>query len=210
MNYLVVFGGYLAKKEWVSSWANNLAKLKEYTTEWKVIPYEGPNDSLYRNLEIKVSSLAKEINESTDLGVIEIVCHSSGAYPAYELISYINNAKLQYIKLVILDSDYGHGKTKINLTRFINLKSITGVCAFHIKDGRTVNSSNTFGILQLEKLLGKKIKVIKHDASNAGCNINAIWSLHDAMIVKKVANPASYDLKNDYGTDITNLEHYWL
>lgn len=210
MNYLVVFGGYLAKKEWVDVWANNLSKLKEFHSGWKVVAYEGPNDSLYRNLEIKVSTLANEINSSKELGIIKIVCHSSGAYPAYEFISYLDDRILQVTDLIILDSDYGHGKTKLNPTRFSKLRLLKGVCAFHTKNNRTVWSSNTSGILQIEKILGKAIRVIKHDASNAGCNTNAIWSLHDSMIVKKVSNPSTYDLKNDYTTDIDNLEHYWL
>lgn len=210
MNYLIVFGGYLAKKEWVETWANNLATIKKFHSGWNVIPYEGPNDSLYRNLEIKVSSLAKEINASDTLGVIKIVCHSSGAYPAYELISYLNDSVLRAIDFVILDSDCGHGKTKLNLSRIVKTRLLTGVCAFHTKNNKTTYSSNTNGILMLEKLLGKEIKIIKHDASACGCNPNAIWSLHDSMIVKKVFNPNTYDLKHDYTTDIDNLEYYWL
>jgi len=210
MNYLVVFGGYLAKKEWVATWANNLAKLKGYGDDWKIIPYEGPNDSLYRNYEIMVSKLAKELNASTDLEFIKIVCHSSGAYPAYELISYLKEDVLKYIDFIILDSDYGHGKLKLVPEKFIKMKSVTGVYAFHTKNEKTVNSSNANGILKIGELLKDHVKIIKHDASNAGCNTHAIWSLHDSMIVKKVANPTMYDLKNDYGTDINNLEHYWL
>lgn len=210
MNYLIVFGGYLAKKEWVTKWATNLAKLKEYDSDWKIIPYEGPNDSLYRNLEIKVSVLAKELNASTDLGTIKIICHSSGAYPAYELISYLNETVFDNIDFIILDSDYGHGKLKLVPDKFMKMRSVTGVYAFHTKNGKTVYSSNANGILKIGELLNPKAKIIKHDASNAGCAVNAIWSLHDSMIVKKVSNPSMYDLKNDYGADINNLEHYWL
>jgi len=213
----LAFGGWTAKAEWTSIWAENLyaVKLKKLKIA-HLFAVKGPKNSLYKDREINNRKLAEKIlgilksqKISSKIQII-LVAHSSGAYVAHEFLNTLfaldsaNGYKNTKDKISYFNLDGGIGIkeydwTSLQIDYIQHFKAIYGVYAFDSNTG--IYSPNKDEMLELQTL-GKNCFPLELNASNCGCIKK--WCVHETLIITKPHNINTFDLEKDY-TDFNSL-----
>jgi len=193
---LVVYGGYTATD------ADSEALSLQYVSAQMgaldvghVYAVRGPEDADYSAREIGNSHLAAQLAAmGSSVGFVAIVAHSSGAFVADELFTEASAPVLS--KIVYFDLD--GGSWALNDTLVGEMK---GVYFCNAHDPVAGESANYSAIVSLHADFPAS-HYYTVDSAGSGCDVGAVWCLHDTLITTRPHNPTTYDLDDDY-TDFT-------
>ena len=199
-NIAIVYGGYTATDEDSESLvleltATRLAQLGVGT----VYAVRGPEDPDYAAREIGNSELVTAIlPQITAADTLVIVAHSSGAFVADEFFTEATPAIIS--KIAYFDLDGGTWALDEAL-----VTSMKGVYFCDAHDSVAGDSANSSSIQSLyAEFAGSHLFTV--DADGSGCDVGAVWCLHDTLITSQPHNPTTYDLNDDY-TDFSGGRH---
>jgi hypothetical protein len=195
-NVLVVYGGYTATD------ADSEALSLQYVSAelgalgvGHVYAVRGPEDAEYAAREIGNSLLAAQLaTQVGQAGFVAIVAHSSGAFVADELFTEASAPVLA--KIVYFDLDGGSWALNDTL-----VGEMAGVYFCNADDPVAGESANYSAIVSLHADFPAS-HYFTVDSSGSGCDVGAVWCLHDTLITTRPHNPTTYDLDDDY-TDFT-------
>jgi len=210
------FAGYTVKQEWANNWITQLANSTSISLKFShLFAVKGPDNSLFNNREIDTKRLSNMVDNissllfTTDSMHISLVAHSSGAFVAHDFLQQIqkkNPELLSRITYFCLDGGIGVSAntwTILSDTLAKRLGKIYPVCAFDSENNSW--SANYSEMHDLCDLSPQNTELIYIDATESGCNPQAKWCLHDALINRMPHNKQKFDLKNDY--NLINAEH---
>jgi hypothetical protein len=191
-NVLVVYGGYTATD------ADSEALSLQYVSAQmgalgvgQVYAVRGPEDAEYSEREIGNSYLAAQLATMVgSTGFVAIVAHSSGAFVADELFTEASAPVLE--KIVYFDLD--GGSWALNDTLVGEMK---GVYFCNADDPVAGESANYSAIVSLHADFPAS-HYFTVDSAGSGCDVGAVWCLHDTLITTRPHNPTTYDLDDDY------------
>ena len=195
---LIVYGGYTAKLEYSQSWAAELyrARLRDLGVR-HLYAVQGPAQAGYGAREIGNSKLAAHLVPYADEAeTIHVVAHSSGAFVAHELLRQLTVGGLDpegVTSGLIAYYNLDGGGSGFSETQAEHLGRLVYVYA---RSGGSVSANRSSMTWQASAYDGSEL--VEIDASSAGCYAGAKWCLHDAVIISRPHNPATFDLRRDY------------
>ena len=199
---LIVFAGWTVAPDDAMHWARALlATAFSRDRPAHVCVARGPQDASYQRRDIDTGAFARALLASPSHGTVTVVAHSAGSYVAQQFFRQLRAAGgaalLARIHYVNLDGAVGDGETAIDAELIQTLASVRAVYAI---DQTTLSeSANASSMRRLHALAPERVRLIALPVAHAGCHAGAKWCLHNALINRKPYNPASFDLKRDYG-----------
>jgi hypothetical protein len=199
-NIAIVYGGYTATD------LDSESLVLEYSATrlgqlgvGAVYAVRGPEDPDYAAREIGNSELVTAIEpQITAADYLIIIAHSSGAFVADEFFTEATAPIIS--KIIYFDLDGGTWALTESL-----VTSMKGVYFCDAHDSVAGDSANTSSIQSLyAEFSGSHLYTV--DADGSGCDVGAVWCLHDTLITSKPHDPTTYDLDDDY-TDFSGGRH---
>ena len=199
---LIAFAGWKVTADDAWHWGQALATVGFATAPPALrCAARGPQDASYQKKDIDTGALAEALIAHPPAGDITVVAHSSGSFVAQHFFRQLRDkggaSLLAHIHYVNLDGAIGEGERSINADVIAALASVRAVYAIDLHPGS--ESANASSMRRLHALAPERVKLIALPVPDAGCNRGAKWCLHNALINRKPYNPASFDLKRDYG-----------
>ena len=199
---LIAFAGWKVTADDAWHWGQALATVGFATAPLALrCAARGPQDASYQKKDIDTGALAEALIAHPPAGDITVVAHSSGSFVAHHFFRQLRDAgraaMLARIHYVNLDGAIGEGERAIDAAMIGSLGSVRAVYAF---DPHTSSeSANASSMRRLHALAPDHVKLIALPVPDSGCDKGAKWCLHNALINRRPYNPASFDLKRDYG-----------
>ena len=145
--------------------------------------------------EIGNSELAAALaTQAIPASRVVVVAHSSGGFVADELFTFAPPAVMAKLTYFNLDG----GSWSLTIARVGGMRGAYFCGAHDPAAGYSENWSSDQGLHA--RLPASHLFLV--DAAGSGCNQGAGWCLHDALIIDRPHDPATYDLALDY-TDFT-------
>jgi pimeloyl-ACP methyl ester carboxylesterase len=161
----------------------------------------GPQDAGYKAKDIETGAFAAALIANPPGGEITVIAHSSGSFVAQHLFRQLRDSAgssiLARIHYINLDGAVGEGERAIDAEMIAALASIRAVYA--MDPNTSSESANSSSMRRLHALAPGRVTLMALPVPDAGCNKGAQWCLHNALINRRPYNPASFDLKRDYG-----------
>ena len=199
---LIGFAGWKVSADDSRHWAHTLAGAGfAHDPPARVCAARGPMDASYQLKDIDTGALASALIAQPPSGKIVVVAHSSGSFVAHHFFRQLRDAGgahlLARMHYVNLDGAVGEGEREIDAEMIAAQASVRAVYALNpLTNSESANASS---MRRLHALAPEKVRLIALPVPEAGCNPGAKWCLHNALINRKPYNPASFDLKRDYG-----------
>jgi hypothetical protein len=198
---LIVFAGWKVAADDARHWGRALmAAGFEDNPPDTLCAARGPQDASYRQKDIDTGALARWVVGAPS-GEITVIAHSSGSFVAHHFFRQLREADgapvLARIHYINLDGAVGEGERAIDAELISALASVRAVYA--VDTNTSSESANASSMRRLQTLAPEKVTLIAMPVPDSGCNPGAKWCLHNALINRKPYNPASFELKRDYG-----------
>jgi hypothetical protein len=192
-NVLVVYGGYTA----TDADSRALALALNGATSFRgldigsIYASRGPDTAGYTNREIGNSEVARALEPQTAAAdFILVIAHSSGAFVADELFTEASDDILAKIVYFALDG----GTWALTDALIAKMKAVSFVYAKDSAAGESANASS----MMSEHSEFAASHLFKVDSDGSGCNVGAVWCLHDTLVTTRPHDPSTYDLDDDY------------
>jgi hypothetical protein len=199
-NIVIVYGGYTATDFDSESLVLELTATRLSALGVGIVyAVRGPEDPDYAAREIGNSELVTAIEpQIAAADHLVIIAHSSGAFVADEFFTEATSTIIS--KIAYFDLDGGSWALDETL-----VTSMQGVYFCDAHDSVAGDSANTSSIESLyAEFAGSHLYTV--DADGSGCDVGAVWCLHDTLITSRPHNPTTYDLDDDY-TDFSGGRH---
>jgi hypothetical protein len=196
-NILIVYGGYTATDTDSRTLALTLNASASFgdLDIGSIYASRGPDNAEYSDREIGNSEVVAAVEpQAAAADYILIIAHSSGAFVADEFFTEASDDILAKVVYFALDG----GTWALTDALIAKMKAVSFVYA---KDAVAGESANASSMMSLHAELSAS-NLFMVDADGSGCDVGAVWCLHDTLITTRPHNPTTYDLDDDY-TDFT-------
>ena len=191
----IAYGGYGATSLHVQSWIEALRAARlDAMSFGHLYAVKGPRDAGYNARELPNSKLtAQLLEEHAAASRIVIVAHSSGCYPAHEILAQLRRKDATVLgKVSYFDLDGGDAGLPAD-----TIEALAAMRFVYARDPDVGVSRNGW-LMESdgERFAAQGAKSIAIDASEAGCATRNC--LHDAVITSRPHDPDRFNVALDY------------